>query len=88
MKGQGMHTIALRQGIHPHGTPACGSKRANAATRKGIFRRIFAALERSRQRYIDREVARFLAARGGRLTDDVERQLNQRFWDGGFPPYA
>jgi len=31
----------------------------------------------SRQRQTDREIARFLARSGGRLTDDMERRLTQ-----------
>jgi hypothetical protein len=88
MKGPHMRATALYQGIHPRGTPARGSRSAWVGPKKGIFRRIFAAIERSRQRYIEKQVARFIAARGGRITDDVERQLNERFAERGFPPYA
>ena len=44
-----------------------------------ILRRIFDAFMQSRQRDVDRQIARFLAARsGGTLTDDLEREISQR----------
>ena len=49
------------------------------AKEAGILRRIFDALMESRQRDVDRQVARFLAARsGGTLTDSLEREISQR----------
>jgi len=53
-----------------------------AHPRQGILRRIFAAMARSQQRRMEQEVARFLAAHGGRFTDDIERQLGERFLRG------
>jgi len=45
----------------------------------GILRRIFDAFMESRQRDVDRQVARFVAARsGGTLTDSLEREISQR----------
>jgi hypothetical protein len=43
----------------------------------GLLRRIVRAMVESRQRQTDREIARFLARSGGRLTDDMERRLTQ-----------
>ena len=83
-----MGSIALLPGFHPHGAALRRSKVAPAPKRKSLVRRIFAALERSHQRHVDREIARFIAGRGDRLTDDVERQLNERFTYGSSPPYA
>ena len=49
-----------------------------AATHKpGLLSRIVRAMVESRQRQTDREIARFLARSGGRLTDDMERRLTQ-----------
>ena len=50
------------------------SKRAARAD-KGLFRRTSAAIARWRQRHTEQEAGRFIAEHGGRLTDDVERQL-------------
>jgi len=34
----------------------------------------------SRRRHAEREVVRFLGRTGGRLTDDIERQITERLW--------
>ena len=70
--------------------------RANGETlakRPGILRRIFDAFMESRQRDIDRQIARFLAARsGGTLTDDLEREISHRLstsnWRLNASPYG
>jgi hypothetical protein len=50
-----------------------------AAKKPGILRRFFDALMESRQRDVDRQIARFVAARsGGTLTDGLEREISQR----------
>ena len=63
------------------------------AKRPGILRRIFDAFMESRQRDIDRQVARFLAARSsGTLTDGLERELSYRLstsnWSLNASPYG
>jgi hypothetical protein len=63
-----------------------------APKKPGILRRIFDAFMQSRQRNIDRQIARFLAARsGGTLTDDLEREISQRLlrsnWNVNASPY-
>ena len=50
-------------------------QRHAGANRDNILRRIFNAVSASRRRHADLEIARFIARSGGRLTDDVERQL-------------
>jgi hypothetical protein len=84
-----MSSVAAYRGFHfhlPH-TRVPASASTPACSRGGIFKRIFAAVERSRQRRIEQEAGRFIAKHGGRITDDVERQLNGHFSGGGFPPY-
>ena len=49
----------------------------NSDHKPGLLRRIVRAMVESRQRQTDREIARFLARSGGRLTDDMERRLTQ-----------
>jgi hypothetical protein len=49
------------------------------APKRGVFRRFYDALIASRQRQADHEIARFLQNRGGRLTDDAEREIERRF---------
>ena len=60
---------------------------APARTYRGILRRIVAASERSDQRRVEREAERFIAKHGGRLTDDLERQLTEHFKSRSFLPY-
>jgi hypothetical protein len=52
-------------------------RRCAALLKPGLLRRIVRAMVESRQRQTDREIARFLARSGGRLTDDMERRLTQ-----------
>ena len=49
----------------------------NGDHKPGLLRRIVRAVVESRQRQIDREIARFLARSGGRLTGDMERRLTE-----------
>jgi hypothetical protein len=44
-----------------------------------IFARLGKAMMESRQRAADREIERFIALRGGRLTDETEREISRRF---------
>jgi len=60
---------------------------------RGWLRQMFDALLESRQRSVDREVARFLAARsGGVLTDGLEREMWQRLstsnWSSNIEPHT
>ena len=54
-------------------TPASSSP----ASKPGILKRIVQAMFEWRQAQADREIARFLARSGGRLTDDMERRLTE-----------
>ena len=49
-----------------------------AANRAGLLRRVFEAVFESRQRQADKQIARFIASAGGRLTDDIERRMMAR----------
>ncbi len=44
---------------------------------RGLLRRLGDVLEESRQRAVEREVAVYLSSRGGRLTDNAEREIEQ-----------
>ena len=67
---------------HENFVPCIGGegpkKREAVAQRFGVLRRIFDAVVRSRQRHADQQIAAFLARSGGRLTDDLERELMLR----------
>ena len=68
------------------------SKGKSVPKRAGILRRIFDAFMDSRQRDVDRQITRFLAARSARtLTDDLEREMSHRLstsnWSVNANPY-
>ncbi|HTM73867.1 MAG TPA: hypothetical protein VL198_11610 [Pseudolabrys sp.] len=46
--------------------------------RAGFFRRLINAIFVSRQRQVEREIARYL--QNGRFTDEVEREIERRFF--------
>ena len=60
------------------------TKSSPDANKPGILRRIFGAIFETRQEQIEREVARFVARSGGRITDDIERQIMQHFFTGNW----
>ena len=49
-----------------------------AANKAGVLRRIFDAIFESRQKQADRDIAAFIAQRGGRFTDELEREMTHR----------
>lgn len=56
------------------------SRRTNPVAKTvNILRRAVNAILPSRQRQDDREIARFFAQSGGRLTDNLEREMTERF---------
>lgn len=57
---------------------------AAAAPRLHFLRRLFDALVESRQQRAQRDVSAFVARRGHRLTDSVEREINEHLFDGGW----
>ena len=48
----------------------------------GFFALLLAAMATSRQRQADREIARYIAASGGKFTDETEREIERRFLSG------
>jgi hypothetical protein len=44
----------------------------------GLLRRVFDAVTRSRQRHVNEDIARYLQQSGGRLTDEIEREMMQQ----------
>jgi hypothetical protein len=49
-----------------------------------MLRRVFGALlkamDESRQRQVEREIANYVALRGGRMTDSLEREIARRLF--------
>ena len=56
------------------------TKSSPDVNKPGILQRIFGAIFETRQEQIEREVARFVARSGGRMTDDIERQIMQKLF--------
>jgi hypothetical protein len=59
------------------GSEAAATRDAVAA-KTGVLPRIFDALLGSSHNQADREIAAFVARRGGRITDDLEREMTHR----------
>ena len=45
----------------------------------GLFARLSQRFYDARMRQAEREVARFIEGRGGRMTDDIERKIERHF---------
>ena len=52
---------------------------AAKSDRKGLFARFMAGVYEARSRQAEREIAHLIELKGGRLTDDIERQIERRF---------
>jgi hypothetical protein len=66
------------------GDQASSTRSDPVASKAGVLRRFFDAIIESRQKQADRDIARFLARSGGRLTDDIEREMTQRLLTGNW----
>ena len=56
-----------------------GTRAAVAASRPGLFKRVARAFAASRQRKAESDIARFIQANGGTLTDNLEREISRKF---------
>ena len=70
---------------------SCNAPTRNVIAKKfGILRRIFGAIldamHESRRRQAEREIANFVALRGGRITDDLEREMTRRLFTTDWSP--
>lgn len=52
---------------------------AARSARAGWFKRFLDAVQESRLKQAEREVARFIEIRGGRITDTLEREIEHHF---------
>ncbi len=68
------------------------TKRSATVKTVGILRRIFGALfdamHELRRRQAEREIANFVARRGGRITDDLEREMTRRLFTTDWSPHG
>lgn len=53
--------------------------RAKYGFLRGLFLRLLDAIEQATTRRAEREIARYLGTTGGKITDDVEREIERRF---------
>jgi hypothetical protein len=53
---------------------------AARAEKLGRLRRLANAVMRARQKQVDSELAQYVQRSGGRLTDDIERQMMQQLY--------
>jgi len=47
--------------------------------KRGLFLRIFDAIEQANMRRTEREIVCYLGTTGGKLTDEVEREIERRY---------
>ena len=47
--------------------------------KRSVFLRLLDAIEQANMRRAEREITRYLRATGGKITDDVEREIERRF---------
>ncbi len=50
-----------------------------ASRRPGLLARFVQSYQETRLRQAEREVAKYIEGRGGRMTDDLERRIERRF---------
>ena len=50
------------------------------AAGRSIWRRLLDAIVEARQHHAEREVRRYLEGTGGKFTDSVEREIEERLW--------
>ncbi len=84
-----MNSIPLYRDFGVAGELTHRRRGESARARPGLLRRVLDAIERSRQRAANREIARIVGSLGpdDRLTDEMERRLLQHLTgDRGFRP--
>jgi len=60
--------------------PVSPSGRAKRRSRPGLLRRLLDALVASRLQQAEHEIARYLESTGGKFTDTVEREIEERLY--------
>ncbi len=53
--------------------------RAKYGFLRSFFLRLLDAIEQANMRRAEREIARYLGTTGGKITDEVEREIERRF---------
>ena len=65
-----------------------GAPKRNAIVNglRRVFPALLKAMDDSRQRQVEREIAKYVALRGGRITDDLEREITRRLLTSDWSP--
>jgi hypothetical protein len=71
--------MAFAAHFFPGSAAALPGNPAAAHSRPGLFSRVLAALITMQRLRAEAEVARFIDRNGGRITDDLEREISRRF---------
>jgi hypothetical protein len=80
-----MTSLAHRKHVAPWTDGAAAGGHVIAAAAR-VLRRVVDAIGASRQRQAERDIARVVAARGGRITDDLEREMTRRLTASDWSP--
>jgi len=72
--------------FHRHVASPNAAATSKAPARPGFLTRLFNALYESREREAARNAEAHLARTGYRFTDSIERELNERQFNGGWNP--
>lgn len=59
--------------------PATSGAEQSGRRKQGVLGRFFRAVHDAQVRRAEREIARFIEVRGGRMTDDLERKIERHF---------
>ena len=84
-----MNSVPFYRHFVAAGTSAYRPRREPGLAQRSLLRRVLDAIERSRQRAANREIARIVGGLGpdDRLTDEMERRVLQHLTgDRGFRP--
>jgi hypothetical protein len=67
--------------LHHHDViPVRPSGRANGRSKAGLLRRLVDALVASQLQRTEYEIARYLQSTGGKFTDSIEREIEERLY--------
>lgn len=70
-----MSYTAHHKDFAPYVSTSRVCEETNPSERPSLWRRLSNTVQSYRQRRAEREIARFIQSRGGRLTDELERDL-------------
>lgn len=66
-------------GFVPTISEALSAAEPKRGSHPGLFARMFNAVHEAQTRRAERQIARFIEASGGRMTDDLERKIERHF---------